>query len=305
MPADSALQIATVRRFGRFYTRQVGALAEGLLDSPHPLPEARLIFELGQLDNTAGALADRLGMDAGYMSRLVRRLETAGLLARGEDEADGRRQPLRLTAAGRARFAELDAASQAQVGHWLAPLAPAARGHLVQAMATIEALLDQRPQAVALRGLQPGDIGWIVAAHGRLYAQEYGWDWTFEAYVAGACRDFIEGFDSARSAGWIAEAGAAKVGSVLVAPAAAAGSAKLRMVILEPAFRGRGLGRRLVEAAEAFARDAGYRRMELWTFDVLADARALYARLGYACTHREPQHRFGHALVEERWERRL
>ena len=305
MPADCAEQTTAVRRFGRFYTRQVGALAEGLLDSPHPLPEARLIFELGQHDDSAGALAERLGMDPGYMSRLVRRLDAAGLLARGEDQSDGRRQPLRLTAAGRARFAELDAASQAQVDQWLAPLDPAARAALVQAMATIEALLGQARPAVALSGLRPGDIGWIIAAHGRLYAQEFGWDWTFEAYVAGACRDFIEGFDPARSAGWIAEAGAVKVGSVLVAPAEAAGCAKLRMVILEQAFRGRGHGRRLVEAAEAFARDAGYRRMELWTFDVLADARALYARLGYACTHREPQHRFGHALVEERWERML
>jgi len=306
MPAASAAQITTVRRFGRFYTRQVGALAEGLLDSPHPLPEARLIFELGQHEEAAGVLADRLGMDPGYMSRLVRRLETAGLLARGEDAGDGRRQPLRLTAAGRARLNELDAASGRQVADWLAPLDAAARDQLVRAMVAIEALLGGTPAAVALRGLRPGDIGWIIGAHGRLYAEEFGWDWSFEAYVADACRDFIETFDPARSAGWIAEAAdRGPVGSVLVLPAGAERSAKLRTVILEPALRGRGLGRRLVEAAEAFARDAGYRRMELWTFDVLAQARALYARLGYACTHREPQQRFGHALVEERWERAL
>lgn len=298
-------QIAAVRRFGRFYTRHVGALGEGLLGSPHPLPEARLVFELGQGQATASALADRLGMDAGQMSRLVRRLEQAGLLRRAADEADARRQNLRLSAAGRAIFDRLDAASRAQVAGWLGPLGAAGRDRLVKAMDEIETLLDGRPAPVDLRQLRPGDLGWIVAAHGRIYAEEYGWDQTFEAHVAGACAEFVERFDPTRARAWIADAAGRPVGSVMVMPAADADGARLRMVVLERAMRGLGLGRRLVETAQDFARQAGFLRMELWTFDVLHAARTLYARLGYGCTQRTAQRRFGHDLVEERWERPL
>lgn len=298
-------QIDAVRRFGRFYTRHIGALAEGLLGSPHPLPEARLIFELGQQPAVASELAARLGIDPGFLSRLVGRLDQAGLLQRGQDPDDARRRPLHLTDAGQRTFRSLDTASRAQVAGWVAPLDEAARARLVAAMADIEALLSGGAPDLVLRPLGSGDLGWIISAHGRIYAEEYGWDWTFEAYVAGACRDFADAFDAARSAGWIATCHDRPVGSVMVQPAGAPGVAKLRMVLLERAFRGRGFGRRLVETAEQFARDAGYRRMELWTFDVLADARALYSRLGYACSDREPQRRFGHALVEERWHRTL
>jgi DNA-binding MarR family transcriptional regulator/GNAT superfamily N-acetyltransferase len=298
-------QLDSVRRFGRFYTRHVGALAEGLLDSPHPLPEARLIFELGQAEATASALAERLGMDPGYMSRLVRRLDQAGLLARGDDAADARRQPLRLTDAGRTTFERLDAASRAQVAGWLAPLDATARDRLVGAMMAIEALLSGAAPTATLRPLGPGDLGWVIGAHGRIYAEEYGWDWTFEALVAGICQQFVAGFDPATSAGWIAELAGLPVGSVFVVPGPDEATAKLRMLILERAARGQGLGRRLVETAEDFARRSGRTRMVLWTHDVLQDARALYAGRGYRLTHAAPHHSFGQDLVEETWERAL
>jgi DNA-binding MarR family transcriptional regulator/GNAT superfamily N-acetyltransferase len=297
--------IEAVRRFGRFYTRHIGALAEGLLDSPHPLPEARVLFELGSAPAAAAVLATRLGMDAGQLSRLLGRLEGAGLLARAPDAADARRQVLRLTPAGQAAFAALDGATRSQVAGWLAPLGPPGAAALVDAMARIEALLDPAPPPPGLRPLRIGDIGWITAAHGRLYAAEFGWDWTFEAYVARACADFADRFDPARSAGWVLHVADAPIGSVLVQPGAKRKVAQLRMVLLEPAFRGRGLGRRLVETAEAFARTAGQARMELWTFDTLTAARALYAGMGYAIAQSLPATRFGLDMAEERWERAL
>jgi DNA-binding MarR family transcriptional regulator/ribosomal protein S18 acetylase RimI-like enzyme len=305
MPEVDAALIEKVRRFGRFYTRHVGALAEGLLESSHPLPEARVLFELGQGPVAASTLAARLDMDAGYLSRLLARLAEAGLVAAVADAHDARRKPLHLTEAGRARFTALDAASQAQVAAWLGKLPPGAPDRVTGAMGEIESWLGGAAGGAALRGLQPGDLGWVIGAHGRIYAQEYGWDQTFEALVAGICQQFVDQFDPAHSGGWIAELAGRPVGSAFVVPGPDAASAKLRMVIVERALRGLGLGRRLVEAAEGFARETGRTRMVLWTHNVLTDARALYAKLGYRMTHSAPHVSFGKALVEETWERRL
>lgn len=306
MPPDPAppdpVQIAAVRRFGRFYTRHVGALAEGLLDSAFSLPEARVLWELGQAPSAvASALAARLGMDAGHLSRVLRKLEDAGQVKRSPDTEDARRQLLALTARGRGTFDRLDRASRAQVGGWLAPIAPGDRASLVAAMGRIEQLLGGIRSAPAVRPLRPGDLGWVVAAHGRIYAAEYGYDWQFEAMTAGIVQAYVANFDPSRENAWIATLDDAAVGSVFLLRGPDADSAKLRLVIMEPSARGLGLGRRLVRECETFARARGYRRITLSTHSVLVAARALYASEGYVLVASAPLHSFGCDLVEETW----
>ncbi|WP_019014704.1 bifunctional helix-turn-helix transcriptional regulator/GNAT family N-acetyltransferase [Elioraea tepidiphila] len=299
-------QIAAFRRFTRFYTRHLGVLREGLLDSPYPLTEARVLYELAQAPDLGAAdLARRLGLDAGYLSRILRRFETDGLLAREPVPEDGRRATLRLTEAGRQEFAVLDAASRGQVRGLLARLPDAARRRLVAAMRTVEALLDRdAPAPWLIRPLGPGDGGWVVESHGRLYAQEYGWNAEFEALVAEIVAAFLRAHDPAREGGWIAERDGVPVGSVFVVRQDAR-TAKLRLLLVEPEARGLGIGRRLVEHAIGFARGAGYARMTLWTNDVLVAARRIYEAAGFVCTAREPHTSFGKDLISETWERAL
>ncbi|TQF77237.1 MarR family transcriptional regulator [Elioraea sp. Yellowstone] len=299
-------QIAAVRRFTRFYTRHLGVLREGLLDSPFALTEARVLYELAQAPELGAAeLARRLALDAGYLSRILRRFETDGLIARDPVPEDGRRATLRLTEAGREAFAGLDAASRAQVRRLLAALPASARPRLVAAMRTIEALLDtDAPAPWLIRPLGPGDGGWVVESHGRLYAQEYGWNAEFEALVAEIVAAFLRAHDPACEGGWIAERDGAPVGSVFVVRQDAR-TAKLRLLLVEPEARGLGIGRRLVEHAMGFARGVGYARMTLWTNDVLVAARHIYESAGFVCTAREPHTSFGKDLVSETWERDL
>lgn len=299
-------QIAAVRRFTRFYTQHLGVLREGLLESPYALTEARVLYELAQApDLGASELARRLGLDAGYLSRILRRFETDGLLAREPVPEDGRRATLRLTEAGRQEFAVLDAASRGQVRGLLAGLSDAARRRLVAAMRNIETLLDRdAPAPWLIRPLAPGDGGWVVESHGRLYAHEYGWNAAFEALVAEIVAAFLRAHDPAREGGWIAERDGVPVGSVFVVRQDAR-TAKLRLLLVEPEARGLGIGRRLVEHAMAFARGAGYARMTLWTNDVLVAARRIYEAAGFVCTAREPHTSFGKDLIAETWERAL
>jgi DNA-binding MarR family transcriptional regulator/GNAT superfamily N-acetyltransferase len=302
---ESLAQVAAVRRFGRFYTAHVGALAEGLLDSPYPLAEARVLYELAQGTTTASVLGARLRMDPAQLSRILRRLENAGLVYRATDAADARRQVLHLSQQGATTVAGLDRASQAQVAGWLAPLPDAARRRLVTSLGTVERLLGGATPRPALRPLRPGDLGWVVGAHGRIYDAEYGWDRSFEALVAGIVRDVSTNFDPARECAWIAELNGAPVGSAFLVRGPDAATAKLRLVIVEPAARGLGLGRNLVRTCEDFARAQGYRRITLWTHSVLLAARALYASEGYRLVASAPHHSFGHDLVEETWDKDL
>jgi DNA-binding MarR family transcriptional regulator/N-acetylglutamate synthase-like GNAT family acetyltransferase len=299
-------QIAAVRRFTRFYTSRLGVLREGLLDSPYALTEARVLYELANGSELgAAALARLLDLDQGYLSRILRRFETEGLLERDPVPADGRRAALRLTDAGRAAFAVLDAGSRAQIRTLLERLAAPARQRLVAAMQAVEALLDEEAApSWLLRPLAPGDGGWVVARHGALYAQECGWNAEFEALVAEIVAGFLRGHDPACENGWIAERDGVNVGSVFVVRQDAR-TAKLRLLLVEPEVRGHGIGRRLVRHAMDFARGAGYARMTLWTNDVLVAARRLYQQAGFLCTAREPHTSFGKALVSETWERDL
>jgi DNA-binding MarR family transcriptional regulator/N-acetylglutamate synthase-like GNAT family acetyltransferase len=307
-PATAATAEA-VRRFNRFYTRRIGVLEEGLLGSGLTLSQARLVFELGRRGEwTAGGMAAELGLDAGYVSRLLASLEKRKLIARRPSEADGRQAIVTLTAKGSECYRLLDTRSQDEIAAMLARLASADRQRLLSAMATIEVLMgDAAPARVPylIRPHRPGDIGWVVSRHGALYAEEYGWDETFEGLVAEVASAFLKSFDPRRERCWIAERQGETVGSVFLVRAADEATAKLRLLYVEPAARGLGIGARLVEECRLFARAAGYKRIVLWTNSVLTSARRIYEAAGYRLVKSEPHHSFGHDLVGETWELKL
>ena len=306
--AAPAETIAAVRRFSRFYTRRIGLLQDGLLDSPFSLAEGRVLYELGQGDGiTAVALAAELGLDQGYLSRLLRGLEQRGLLRRAPSEADRRASLLTLTPAGRDAFAALDAGSRAQIGALLGPLSAPERTRLAAALREAEALLGGEAPVPAPWSLRPpavGDMGWIVHRQAVLYAREYGLVMGYEALIAGIVSRFVENFDAARERCWVAERAGEAVGSVFVVRKSDE-VAQLRLLHVEPSARGQGIGAGLVEACIGFAREAGYARMMLWTNDVLVSARRIYQAAGFALTAEERHRSFGHDLVGQNWERSL
>ncbi|MDQ0394809.1 bifunctional helix-turn-helix transcriptional regulator/GNAT family N-acetyltransferase [Labrys monachus] len=301
---DLDSQVDAVRAFSRFYTRQIGLLDEGLLASPFSLTEARVLYELAHRDGpTAAELGRDLGLDAGYLSRLLRKFEERGLIARTASPADARQSEIALTAAGGEAFAPLNEASHRQASALLRRLAPAARDRLVKAMAVVQDLLGEgsRPAVpYLLRPLQVGDIGWITHRQGLLYAQEYGWDESFEALVAEILGAFVKSFDPARERSWIAEREGEVVGSVFVVRQSDA-VAKLRLLYVEPSARGLGIGKRLVEECIRFARAKGYGTLTLWTNDVLASARHIYQSAGFTLADEERHHAFGKDLVGQNW----
>ena len=308
-PAASPLEarIAAVRRFNRFYTRQIGVLGD-YLDSPFSLTETRVLYELAHREGlTAAVLAVELGLDAGYLSRILRRFEHRGYLQRARSKADGRRAHLTLTPRGRKAFAPLDVRSRDEVGALLGRLPAAKQERLVEALRTVEDLLAapaERPSHYVLRAHQPGDMGWVVHRHAVLYTEEFGWNEEFEALVAGVVADFVKRYDPRRDRCWIAEKDGQPLGSVFCVKRSKS-VAQLRLLLLEPSARGVGLGARLVDECVRFARGAGYRTLTLWTNSVLVAARHLYQAAGFKLVASEPHHSFGHDLVGETWELRL
>lgn len=309
MNAIAQPQIEAVRRFNRFYTRRIGVLQEGLLDSPWSLTEVRVLYEIAHRPGVAAAeLATDLGLDRGYLSRILRRFEDEGLLARETVATDARRRHLRLTAKGKRTFAPLDKRSRQQVDALLGALDDDGRQRLLSALQTVERTLAPAMPSKAvpsLRGHCPGDIGWVVQRHGELYFREYGYDERFEALVAGIVARFVERFDPARERCWIAELDGERVGSIFLV-AQSKTIAKLRLLLVEPAARGLGLGRRLVTECIAFAREAGYRKVVLWTQGELDAARHLYAEAGFRKIGESRHDSFGRqGLVAETWELKL
>jgi len=294
--------VAEVREFNRFYTATIGVLGDGLLRTPYSLTEARVIFELAQRDETEVAeLRRTLELDAGYVSRILARFAADGLVDRGRSATDGRRQVIRLTGAGRDAYRLLDERSRAEIQRLLDGLPAADQRRLLQAMSTIRGLLSRSgAPEVVLREPRPGDLGWVVARHGELYADEYGWDAGFEALVAGIIADFTRAHDPARERAWLAEVDGDRVGCVFCVRDDES-TARLRVLLVEPDARGLGVGGRLVAECVRFARSAGYRRMVLLTYDVLAAARRIYQRAGFTLVNAQPVHHFGHDLVEQEW----
>jgi DNA-binding MarR family transcriptional regulator/GNAT superfamily N-acetyltransferase len=300
-------RISAIRRFNRFFTRQIGVLREGLLHSPYSLTEARIIYELAHRDVvTAADLGRELGLDAGYLSRIVSRLEQQGLLDRLPSESDGRQRLLRLTPAGEQAFALLDQRARDEVGEMLHNLSAEEQQRLLTSMQTIESVFDKGKsfkfaEPFFLRSYESGDMGWVTHRHGILYRQEYGWDERFEALVAQIVSDFINNYNPARERCWIAEMGGEIVGSVFVVQASET-VAKLRLLLVEPKARGLGLGSHLVAECIRFARRHGYKKMMLWTNSILVAARHIYERAGFKLVAQEAHHSFGHDLIGETWE---
>ena len=293
-----------VRRFNRFYTRRIGALQPGYLGSPFPLPQARVLYELGQRGEcTASELGAELDLDLGYLSRLLQDLRRQALVAGEAAKHDARQIRLSLTPQGRKAFAALDEGSRRAMGEMLAPLPVPHRERLVKALQTVQAVLDPAaPKAkITLRAHRPGDMGWVIQAHGAIYDGEYGWGVRFEALVAEIAAKFIQNFDAKRERCWIAELDGAPLGSVFVVKESAS-TAKLRLLIVEPHARGQGLGKRLVAECVAFARRAGYKKLVLWTQSNLLAARAIYAAVGFRKVKSAPHREFGVPLVGEYWE---
>jgi len=294
-----------VRSFNRFYTRQIGILRKGYLKSPFSLADVRVLYELAHRGKpTATEISTELGLDAGYLSRILLNFEKRGLIARKASTTDGRQSYVLLTRKGQTAFAALDRKSHAEISAMLSKLTPPGRQRLVEAMSTIEQLLgapSDRKVSYILRSHQPGDIGWIIHRHGALYAQEYGWDERFEALAAEIAAKFIQNFDPKRERCWIAEKDGTIVGSVFLVRKSAK-VAKLRLLLVEPTARGLGLGNRLVQECIRFARQAGYRKITLWTQSTLDAARHTYKKAGFQVIKEVPYQDFGHDHISETWE---
>jgi DNA-binding MarR family transcriptional regulator/GNAT superfamily N-acetyltransferase len=308
MSHDFGDQIAAVRAFNRFYTRKLGVLDQQLLKSPFSLSEARVLYELAQRDNPAAKeIGIELGLDPGYLSRIIQNFDENGLITRKPLPSDRRQYRLSLTARGRQAFARIDRSSHDEVGTMLATLSRGDGRRLIEAMATIERLLGASPaspQPAILRGPRPGDMGWVVQSHGWLYAGEYGFDFAFEGLVAEIAAKFLASFDASRERCWIAEIDGAPVGSVFLVRHTD-DVAKLRLLLVDPAGRGQGLGRRLVAECISFAKACGYRKITLWTQSILVAARKIYQEAGFVLVATEPHRSFGQNLIGETWELEL
>ena len=311
VPSPRPVPAAThaVRRFNRFYTRQIGLLQQGLLATSFSLTEVRLLYELAHREGvTATELSDDLSLDPGYLSRLLANFEKRGWIHRQPSSADRRQTLLTLTSKGSATLAPLEERSNEQVEQMLARISPGAQGQLLAAMQQIEQVLSPEGERAApylLRSHQPGDMGWVVFRHGVLYSQEYRYDERFEALVAGIVAEFIEKFDAQHERCWIAEKNGERAGSVFLVRKSAA-VAKLRLLLVEPSARGLGIGRRLVEECIRFTRQAGYKKIILWTQSELKAARGIYQKSGFQLAGEERHDSWGReGLVAETWELKL
>ncbi len=303
MSSLTEARVSEVRAFNRFYTKVIGALQAGMLDSPYSLTEVRVLFELAQTGlMETGELRGLLGLDAGYLSRILARFEGDGLVRRERSASDARKQLVRLAPAGAEVFAALDRRSADEIGRLLTGLTEEEQGRLVASMATIRRLLDgSRERApYVIRPPRTGDLGWVVYRHGVLYSAEYGWGTEFEQLVAG----IVAELDFTRDAGWIAEVAGERAGCVFYVRQDET-TAKLRMLLVEPSARGLGLGRRLVEECLRHARAEGCKRIMLWTRDCLVSARRIYQAAGFELESEEKGMENGVAVTEQVWSRDL
>lgn len=295
----------SMRRFNRFYTNKIGVLHKGLLDSPYSLTEARVIYELGQHEScTASQLNDELDLDTGYLSRILSNFHKKGLILKETSKEDGRRSILRLSESGQEAYAGLNTRSQREIENLLSKLESQEQASLVKAMQAIERILGASPEQKVpyiLRPPQPGDLGWVVARHGALYAREYQWDERFEGFVAGIIAEYTRNYDPGMERCWIAEVNGENAGSVFVVKKSE-DIAKLRMLLVDPKARGMGIGKRLVQECLRFAQEKGYKKMTLWTNSCLLAARHIYQKVGFELVDSEPYHDFGQDLVGETWE---
>jgi DNA-binding MarR family transcriptional regulator/N-acetylglutamate synthase-like GNAT family acetyltransferase len=305
---DLAPRVESVRRFNRFYTKQIGLLSEHILKSQFSLAEARVIYELAQREKaTATEMGAELGLDAGYLSRLLAAFKKRGLISKKPSETDGRQSVIWLTDKGRKAFTELNAHSHGEVESLLGRLPQADQNRLIDAMRVIEEVLGARPEKkvpYVIRPHRPGDIGWVTHRHGVIYNEEYGWDEEFEALVAEIAAKFIRNYDPKRERCWIAERGGEIAGCIFLVKKTNT-VAQLRLLLVEPSARGMGIGKRLVNECVRFARQTGYKKITLWTNSLLDAARHIYEEAGFRLVKEAPHHSFGHDLVGQNWELKL
>ncbi len=303
-------RIASVRRFNRFYTRQIGVLRKTYLGSPYSLAEMRVLYEIAQSDKLGARTATEIGrvldLDAGYLSRVLRNFEKAGLIKRTPSPDDARQSHLALTAKGARTFAPYEKRSQDSVADMLGTLDPNDQAKLIGAMAAIENLLSgaapaDKPQVI-LRQPKHGDFGWIVWRHAQIYADEYGWGDPFEGLCAQIVADFVNNYDTACERCWIAEMNGENVGTVMLVKDKEPGTARVRLLLVDPKARGLGLGARLTGECVTFAREAGYKKVTLWTHSILTAARHCYEKAGFTLTSSEPRHTWGQDVVAEFWD---
>ena len=311
-PGDNAeARIAAVRRFNRYYTRQIGVLRKRFLDSPYSLGEARVLHEIANKKTpTASEIARSLDLDPGYLSRVLRNFERQGLIRKRTSPQDGRQSHVALTPRGKKSYMPLDARSQRETAAMLGKLATPDQTRLIAAMGTIETLLDppsqqpSRQRNYILRAPRPGDFGWIVKRNAELYAQDYGWREPFEGVCAQIVADFVNKYDEGRERGWIADIEGENVGAVMLANDGN-GVARLRLLLVEPKARGLGIGARLVDEAVRFAGAAGYGKITLWTHSVLSAARHIYQKAGFELMRSEEHRSWGQPVVSEHWDLKL
>jgi DNA-binding MarR family transcriptional regulator/ribosomal protein S18 acetylase RimI-like enzyme len=307
---NAAERVAAVRRFNRYYTRQIGVLRKRFLDSPYSLGEARVLYEIATKQApSASEIARTLDLDPGYLSRVLRNFERRGLVRKRTSPQDGRQSHLTMTPRGKKSFMPLDARSQRETAAMLAKLKAADQARLIAAMATIETLLgeedqDQSPRHYIVRAPRPGDFGWIVKRHAELYAQEYRWREPFEGLCAQIVADFVNKYDASRERCWIAEIDGENAGTVMLVNDGA-DVARLRLLLVEPNARGLGIGARLTDEAIGFARTTGYRKMTLWTHSVLTAARHIYQTAGFTLMRSEEHQSWGQPVVSEHWDLEL
>jgi DNA-binding MarR family transcriptional regulator/N-acetylglutamate synthase-like GNAT family acetyltransferase len=300
--------VAEVRGFNRFYTKRIGLLNQGLLKTRYSLTQARIIFELAHEEKIVSAdLVRELDIDPSYLSRILSAFEKDGLVEKVRSERDSRQRILSLTSKGMTSFRELNERASEEIREMLMPLSDEDQHRFVNAINAIQNLLEYDQNAVSSYLLRPygaGDIGWITHRHGVLYAEEYGWDETFEALVADILVKFIDSSDPKRERIWIAEQDGKRVGSVVLVDAGDQVS-QLRLLLVEPKARGKGIGRRLIQECIDFSKSKGYKKIRLWTQNNLDAARHLYRKAGFVCVSEKPHRSFGHDLVEEFWELNL
>jgi DNA-binding MarR family transcriptional regulator/N-acetylglutamate synthase-like GNAT family acetyltransferase len=298
-------RISAVRRFNRFYTRQIGVLRRTYLGSPYSLAEMRVLYEIAHGARTASDIGRTLDLDAGYLSRVLRNFEKAGLISRKASPEDARQSHVALTAKGTKNFAPYEKRSQDDVAKMLGSLEPAEQTRLTQAMATIEQLLGGDTNAmpsIVLRDPKHGDFGWIVARHAVVYADEYGWGDPFEGLCAQIVADYVNNYDPKLERCWIAEVNGENAGCVMLVKDKEPGTARIRLLLVDPKGRGLGLGTRLTDECMKFAREAGYTKVTLWTHSVLSAARHCYEKAGFTLTSSEPRHTWGKDVVAEFWD---
>lgn len=300
--------VRAIRQFNRFYTRQLGLLDAHLLHSPLSLGEARVLYEIATRDAPlASQITSELGLDAGYLSRIVSSFVRRGLVVRKKSESDSRQSPLNLTARGKKLFGELQRETNSQVASLLSRLQPDGLERLIASMQVIQRTLDTNPDSepkISLRTHRPGDIGWVIERHGVIYTEEYGWNMRFEALVGEIASKFLDHNDPRRERCWIAEMDGSRVGCVFLVERSRT-VAQLRLLLVEPSARGHGIGQRLVAECIAFAKNAGYSRMRLWTNDVLISARRIYQAAGFRLIEEETHSSWGKPLTSQTWEMSL